>query len=235
MAVTYSLVENTLNSQIKNYTAKTVNTRSYGLDEIIDLIVRGGTTLTKADLNAAMTAFNSVVANIIADGGAVNTPLFNTQPSISGTFDNPSENFNPIKHRLNANFTAGVLAKEAINKAVAHKIDAPIVSSQITGIIDTKTGKTNELLSPNYPIEIIGSKVKIIGGEEAGVYFVNERGEEFKSGLIVKNDPKSVLAMIPPLEENPYMVMIKTNYSGNNRPLKELRTIRFNKWLKIIN
>ena len=81
----YALRENLLTPEPDDYMAQTVDARSYRGEEIVDLMLKRGSTLTKADA-AAVELYNTVCAELIADGCNLNTPLMNTSLSVSGVF-----------------------------------------------------------------------------------------------------------------------------------------------------
>ena len=112
----YTLIENLLTPVPDDYMAQTTNVRSYTNDEIADRILKTGAGLTKSDILSVLQAQNEVICDIIAEGDAVNTPLFNTQPSISGVFTSASDSFDPSRHRVKINLSAGKALREALPK-----------------------------------------------------------------------------------------------------------------------
>ncbi|MBD5448532.1 MAG: hypothetical protein HDR32_12565, partial [Treponema sp.] len=71
----YSLRENLLTADPDDCMAQVQDVRSYSQDEIIDLMMRRGTTLTRADVAAVLQVYTEVVGELTADGSAVNTAL----------------------------------------------------------------------------------------------------------------------------------------------------------------
>lgn len=86
----YALRENLLTPEPDDYMAQTVDARSYSGEEIVELMLKRGSTLTKADAAAAVELYNTVCAELIADGCNLNTPLMNTSLSVSGVFSGAS-------------------------------------------------------------------------------------------------------------------------------------------------
>ena len=87
----YSLLENLLTPAANAFMAQPVNVRSYGMAEIAKRILARNPGLGLSQLNAALEEFVGEVCIIIEDGGAINTPLFNTQPSIAGVFQGATD------------------------------------------------------------------------------------------------------------------------------------------------
>ena len=63
----YCLRENLLTPDENDYMAQTADVRSFSLDEIIDLMMQKGSTLTKADTKAALQVYGEVVSALIKD------------------------------------------------------------------------------------------------------------------------------------------------------------------------
>ncbi|MDR2481238.1 MAG: hypothetical protein LBD07_02975 [Spirochaetaceae bacterium] len=82
----YVLEVNELTAAPDDYRAQVVNVTSHTQEDIVDRIMRIGAGLTRSDIAAVLEAEKQVVTEIIADGGAVNTELFNAFPSIQGVF-----------------------------------------------------------------------------------------------------------------------------------------------------
>ncbi|MGF7110115.1 DNA-binding domain-containing protein, partial [Treponema pedis] len=89
----YCLRENLLTAEPNDYMAQTADVRSFTLEQIIDLMMQKGTTLTRADVAATLQVYGEVVSALIADGAAINTPLINTSSSISGVFNGAADSF----------------------------------------------------------------------------------------------------------------------------------------------
>ena len=61
----YCLRENLLTPAPDDYMAQAADVRSYTLDEIIDLMMDKGTTLTRVDVAATLQVYSEVVSTII--------------------------------------------------------------------------------------------------------------------------------------------------------------------------
>ncbi|MDR1073865.1 MAG: hypothetical protein LBL45_09365, partial [Treponema sp.] len=85
----YGLEANELTKNPNDLRAQPVNVSSFSLDAIIDLIMDIGAGITRSDVVSVFEAEKQVITKIIADGGAVNTDLFNAFPSITGVFESP--------------------------------------------------------------------------------------------------------------------------------------------------
>jgi hypothetical protein len=185
---------------------------------------------------SVLEAEKQVVSDIIADGGAVNTELFNAFPSISGIFDSPDAPFDHTKHKINIKLHPGVVLRSAVSSVKPKRIAAVVTGTVITAITDLKTGTINSTLTPGRDAKLSGSKLKIAGTEaDVGLYFVPDTGDPIKvdpSDLVV-NNPSEVIAVIPALNAGTYCVRIITQYSSSSKLLKVPHTFTFDKELTV--
>ena len=194
----YALRENLLTPDENDYMAQAADVRSFSLDEIIDLMMEKGSTLTKADTKAALQVYGEVVSALIKDGAAVNTPLMNTSLSISGVFIGATDTFDKKRHSVNLNLTAGPLLKDAAAKIKCEKTEAADTNPYITEVSDIVTGKVNEVLTAGGIVQLVGSRLKFDPKDAAqGLFFVPETGAEVKAAVIAENKPARLMAIIP--------------------------------------
>ena len=231
----YSLRENLLTPAPDDYMAQVTDVRSYTLDEIIDLMMEKGTTLTRADVAATLQVYGEVVSAIIKDGSAVNTPLMNTSMSISGVFDGANDNFDKKRHTVNLNITAGTLLRDAVTKVKCEKTEGVSTDPYITEVTDIVSGKVNEVLTKGGVVQLVGSRLKFDAKDTAqGIFFVPETGNPVRAAVIAENKPARLMAIIPAdLAAGTYYIEVRTKILEGNKSGKTLKTGRFNKALTV--
>ena len=229
----YALRENLLTPDENDYMAQTADVRSFSLDEIIDLMMEKGSTLTKADIKAALQIYGEVVSALIKDGAAVNTPLMNTSLSISGVFIGATDSFDKKRHSVNLNLTAGPLLKDAAAKIKCEKTEAADTNPYITEVTDIVTGKVNEVLTAGGIIQLVGSRLKFDAKDTAqGIFFIPETGEAVQATVIAENKPARLMAIIPAdLAAGSWYIEVRTKYANATKQLKTLKAGRFGKAL----
>ena len=232
----YSLRENLLTPAPDDYMAQVADVRSYTLDEIIDLMMEKGTTLTRADVAATLQVYGEVVSAIIKDGSAVNTPLMNTALSISGVFDGANDSFDKKRHTVNLNLTAGTLLRDAVTKVKCEKTEAASTDPYITEVTDIVTGTVNTTLTKGGVVQLVGSRLKFDAKDTAqGIFFVPETGEAVRAAVIAENKPARLMAIIPAdLAAGTYYIEVRSKHSGGGKPLKAVKAGRFAKPLTVI-
>ena len=231
----YSLRENLLTPAPDDYMAQVADVRSYTLDEIIDLMMDKGTTLTRADVAATLQVYGEVCSSLIKDGAALNTPLMNTALSISGVFNGANDSFDKKRHTVNLNLTAGTLLRDAVTKVKCEKTEAASTDPYITEVADIVSGKVNEVLTKGGVVQLVGSRLKFDAKDAAqGIFFVPETGEAVRAAVIAENKPARLMAIIPAdLAAGTYYIEVRTKILEGNKSGKTLKTGRFNKTLTV--
>ena len=215
--------------------AQAADVRSYTLDEIIDLMMDKGTTLTRADVAATLQVYSEVVSTIIKDGSAVNTPLMNTALSISGVFNGANDAFDKKRHTVNLNMTAGTLLRDAVAKVKCEKTESASTDPYITEVADIVSGKVNEVLTKGGVVQLTGSRLKFDAKDAAqGIFFVPETGNPVRAAVIAENKPARLMAIIhADLAAGTYYIEVRTKILEGNKFGKTLKSGRFNKALTV--
>ena len=227
----YSLRENLLTPAPDDYMAQAADVRSYTLDEIIDLMMEKGSTLTRADVAATLQVYGEVCSLLIKDGCALNTPLMNTALSISGVFNGANDSFDKKRHTVNLNITAGTLLRDAAGKVKCEKTEGVSTDPYITEVTDIVTGTVNTTLTKGGVVQLVGSRLKFDAKDEAqGIFFVPETGEAVRAAVIAENKPARLMAIIPAdLAAGTYCIEVRTKIIGSSQKSKTLKTGRFDK------
>jgi nucleoid DNA-binding protein len=230
----YSLTRNLLTDSADDYTAKAQSLGSYNKEAIITDMLRRGSLLTRTDIVAVLNGFEESIADIIHDGGTVNTPLFNTSFSISGKFEGGMDNFDHKRHKVNVNLNKGILIRNAEAKVIPEKTGAIANRLQILEVVDSVSGTMNEQLTPGGVLKIWGDNIKISGDNpDCGLYFVPTSGDTLKAQVIAQNKPKSIIIAIPPLAAGTYTLKLVTQFTHSHM-IKSPRTCFFNKALVVV-
>ncbi|MGI5174694.1 hypothetical protein H0R92_13995, partial [Treponema sp. OMZ 840] len=142
-----------------DFMAQVTDSQVFTLEDIIDRMVKRGTTVTRTDLAALMQLYTQECTYIVEEGGTLNTPLINTSYSISGVFDGADDSFDSKRHTVNLNITAGTALKGALTKTKAAKTETASTNPYITAACDKLNGGTDTIKIGSV-MEIIGSRLK---------------------------------------------------------------------------
>jgi hypothetical protein len=234
----YVLEENLLTEAPDDFRAQVVNVTSHTQRDIIDRILRIGAGLTRSDVSSVLEAEKQVVCDIVEEGGAVTTELFNAYPSMPGVYEGATDSFDPSRHQVKLNLHAGVALRDAVGKVRTKKVATGIVHMAILAVTDVKTGSVNNLLTPDRNLKVAGQKLRIAGTDDTvGVYFINQAsGERTKvdPSDIVINHPSELILVVPSLYAGTYKIEVTTQFGGNSKQLlKEPHTTLFDKLLTV--
>lgn len=232
----YSLRENPLTPDPDDCMAQVQDVRSYSLDEVIDLMIRRGTTLTKADVSAVLQVYAEVVSELTADGNAVNTPLFNTSFSVGGVFNGMSDSFDKARHAVSLNVNTGTALRDAVKSVRTEKVDGNNTDPYITEATDVVSGSVNNTLTAGGILRLTGSRLKFDASDkEQGVFLVPESGEAVHCTVVAENKPARLMVMIPQgIEAGRYYAEVRSRFMGNSQAGKTLKTGRFSKPLEAL-
>jgi hypothetical protein len=233
----YHVVENLLTPNPNDGMAQVVNLRSYTDDEIADQMLKRGTLLTKADILAVLQVYREVIMNIVEDGGAINTALFNTTPSMPGVYDGTGDSYDPARHRIQTNIHPGTSLREATKRIKVKKVQVADPIPNIVEVKDVVSGSVNENLTRGSVVQLRGSRLKfILKNEDNGIFLLSENGGEIKLTVVVENKPARLIAMLPAdLAQGTHLLEVRTTYSpGVHTEGKQLKTGRFIKPLTVL-
>jgi hypothetical protein len=224
----YFLIENHLTPDPDDQVAIPANVHSYTDEEIIDRILQRGTTLTRADLLAAIQVYQAEHGYIVDEGNGMNTGLINAGPNILGKFNNVTDSYDSARHKMryNVNFSKNI--QEKVAKVKLTKVQTPVTGPIIAAVKDSISGLTDGTLSVGGVLDIAGSRLKVFTDiPEDGVYFIASDGTEYKASTLVENKPSRLIVMIPALPAGSYTLEVRTHStSSSSVPGKQLRKIR---------
>ena len=231
----YCLRENLLTAKPDDYMAQVTDSQVFTLDDIVDRMVKRGTTVTRTDLAALMQLYTQECTYIVEEGGTLNTPLINTSFSISGVFDGADDSFDGKRHSVNLNINAGTALKEALTKTRAEKVETVSTDPYITAVTDKLNG-TTDTIKIGSVMEILGSRLKFDAkDEEQGVFAVSGT-KTVRCASVVENKPARLIVILDPtVKAGDFTLEVRTKMDGNGvRKLKTLKKGYYHKTLKAV-
>ncbi len=232
--IKYLLRENPLTANPDDRMAQEVDARSYSQEEIVEEMMKRGTSLTRADIAAYQKLEAEVYADIIAGGGHINTPILNTNFSISGVFENQEDSFDRERHTLKLNVTAGSALKEAALRAKLQKVEGSNTDPSISGVTDKISG-SKENIKVGSVMEIRGSRLKFDAADGDQGVFILIGNDSYRCDTVIENMPARLIVMIPAtLPEGECTIEVRTKITSNNVSGKFLKTGKYNKALTAI-
>ena len=223
----YCLRENLLTAKPDDYMAQVTDSRVFTLDDIIDRMVKRGTTVTRTDLTALMQLYTE-------EGGALNTPLINTAFSITGVFDGADDSFDSKRHSINLNINAGTALKDALAKVKAEKTETASTDPYIAAVTDKITGTTDSVKIGSV-MEILGSRLKFDPSDaEQGVFAVSG-SKTVRCESVVENKPARLIVLLAAVPAGDFTLEVRTKLTGNgSQKSKTLKKGYYHKTLKAV-
>lgn len=213
MAVNYYLRENRLGQNGRHYMANVISSSSVELSDLIEEMLRRGSTVTRADILSVLTEYHSVIEFFLQNGANVRTPLVNFSSSIGGIFDYPTDYFDPVRHMIRPVTNPG----KQLQQYYRHRMSAHLVEPrqnipQPEVFRDVVSGERNGCITPGGMAKLLGRRLKINGREDgAGIFFINDDQEERATTFIGQNYPSELIFTIPQLTPGHYTLEIRTH------------------------
>jgi hypothetical protein len=220
-----------------DFIARVSSERSLSVNDICEsAAARSGAEISAAAMEHAVNLWLKEMGYRLCDGFSINTGWFTASAHIKGVFDSPDETFNPEKHTVLFEFHQGSLLRRELESVSVDILGVADSSLGISQVVDVKTGSVNDIITPNRNLRISGHKLKIAGAAEAnGIYFISQDTQErtkVDASDIVTNNPSELIIVTPALAAGTYQVEVTSQYGGTT-PLKEPRTVVFDKILTV--
>jgi hypothetical protein len=230
--IDYILRQNTLaasGGEPAGYHAQTVQTNFRTRGDFLNtmMTLRGG--ITRGEAEAALELVSRAFIAELSDGGNVSLPeLFSAKIDIQGVFPEADSAFDPAANSLHVGIRAAV--RRAIAGTSTHRVSDSASGLYIGHARDTGSGTTDDLLTPGMVLQILGTKLKIVGERDAvGVFFVGEDGAETPAAehALSRNGEKQLDVVVPALAPGLWRVKVVTQYSSGATLLKIPRSYTF--------
>jgi len=215
MSLKYALFENQLTSDPNDYMAVVQDLQSKTQEEIIDLMISRGSTVTKAEVLSGMEEYANAIEQLLRDGCAINTPLFNLSPSVRGVFSGPEETFNSAKHSVQINITTGTRLSEISKTITVERVDGYSPRPRIKYVYDLGSDSRNKVLTPGNIAQVRGSRLKFDAtDEQQGIFLIATDNTETKVTTVSRNKPAQLDFLVPALAAGEYRLVIRTLFSN---------------------
>jgi hypothetical protein len=189
------------------------------MDDIIEEMDFRGSTVTKEDIISVVEGYHAVIAKFLADGDRINTPLFRTSASISGVFEDGSDDFDRERHYVRLNVNPGPRIAEISEELSVEKVEASKIRPVLQTFRDYTTESKNDTVTPGEPAELKGSHLKVDPeADDQGIFFIASDDTETKVQTIMRNMPSNLIFMVPEdLASGEYELEVRTvpkNYNA---------------------
>jgi hypothetical protein len=216
MTIEYSLVENKLTAAEGIFRAMVQPKETIGLDEIVERIVRRGSTLMREDVMAVLEAYHDTIYQLTADGNNITTPTANYSLSIKGVFRDVDDSFDPARHRLEVRVNSGQMLRRKAEHMHVTKIEASVPRPNPLTFQDPAS--SNGSASPGSGGKIKGHRLKFDEADpQQGVFFVAEDGAVVRVNHVLSNKPGEVIFIVPTLTAGSYQLEVRALFGKQLR------------------
>lgn len=225
--LTADLYDNAVTERKGDYAAKARITGTIRNSEIADRILARGSEFRKETIEHILRMADEEKVTAIAQGKSVVDGLGQYLISISGVFEGEKAPFESAKHKLGVSFTTSQLMRNMM-KNISVDTSTATTGPVINSIIDSTTGEKDQTLTSASVAVISGVNIKVTGEDPAnGVFFTQTEGTPLKASLLVHNNPSELTVVMPVMPDGEYTLSITTQFSTNNKLVKEARTYTF--------
>jgi hypothetical protein len=228
MALKLTIYKNHLPACPSPYVVRSESSAVVDFDRFVDLMSRYPTTLSKADIVAAMALYREILVLQLAEGKTVKTPTGSFCLFAAGTMDAVDEAFLPkdqdknhevrLHHRADKAFEDEVLLDLQLEREERPDLGAPKLKSA-----DPAGGDQGTPLSPGGIVSLKGLRLRFDPKDlKQGLFFVSAGGEETRSPYYPLILPASVMAGVPEaLAAGGYALVFRAAVNGKD--IKESR------------
>ncbi|AEF81976.1 DUF4469 domain-containing protein [Leadbettera azotonutricia] len=188
---------------------------------------RGGSGMNCNTMIAAVKAYFSEAAYMLADGFAVKNDYYSIHPKIGGTFESERGSPDAKRNKINFRFRRLKGFKDIIEMTTVQIEGLASPDVHIGEVLDITTGLKDGTLSPGGMVMLRGRRIKIVGSNPAcGLYLVNTAdGKKTRvTTNFATNVSTKLVFQMPVLKKGVYHIEVVTQFTGHTE-LKDPRII----------
>ena len=221
MPVRYYLQLNPMTPDPNDHSARVETLGNLTPDALAQELVNRGIITNVAQARGFITGYESVIAEKVAEGWAVNTPLMTVRPGINGVFDGATDTYDNARHSLRGKLDAGPLLEAKLATATVEKILKAAPAPVLIAFINENTGGENATITPGGIGRIVGEELKFDPAKpNDGIYFVPATGAAVKVTVLSNRTEGRLIFGCPALAAGSYHVQVRRTYGTANPVLR---------------
>jgi nucleoid DNA-binding protein len=197
----YSL-QNYLKTCLDPYVARSTCSDTVEVEELIDIMASGRTTLSKPDITGCLQLFLEEVIEKTADGKHVKTPFGSFYLSANGRFEEKNQPFTPgignLGHAFTLHFrTNKTVEAKIISQARWERIENFDKSTASIDQISVIGREPGENAHAGDTIKITGRRLKFDTADTSCGVFLNSDTTSWRAAVYADIAPSKVIAALP--------------------------------------
>ena len=210
MPVNYYLTQNPGTPDPNSHFARVITRSNLTEADIALAMVQRGMAPNQPSALAASQGYQTIVAESIADGSAINTALCTIRPTINGVFTGEEDHFDPARHELHASLYTGPLLRREVRTASVQKTRQPLPVPLLIAFANRNTGAFNATLTPGGIGEIRGKHLKFGDRPGEGIYLLlADTNQETRVETVAIKTKSQLLFLCPPLAPGRYRLEVR--------------------------
>ncbi len=194
----YSLNKNYLTQTPDDCVARPSTIGIMSKEDLIQEVSQQGTGITPYETESIFKRLETVIIDCLKKGYAINTPLINITPSVTGVFVNYEDSFDKHRHQLHFKVRSGVLLKRAAEETKMHKVDRKKVIIDIFSFTDHLNVEASDQLQPGSVGQLNGKRLKLDATDEnQGIFLIADDGTENRVSVYVTNTNGKQIFQVP--------------------------------------
>ncbi|GAB7089591.1 DNA-binding domain-containing protein [Marinifilum fragile] len=210
--IPYYLQENPFQKGKQKYIGKAALMEKLDIKEIISLCAAKGNKIPEYMVESVMKRFEEVIEEALKKGIAINTPLINIQPSLTGTFEGKQDKFDNKRHQLHYRISEGTFLKRVAKESELFKIVPPSTLIQIHSVNSLSSPASKYQFEPGSILELKGKSLKYDKQDKRqGIFLVNEESQkEYRMELSLKSTKSYQMFQVPlDIENGCYVLEVR--------------------------
>jgi hypothetical protein len=183
----------------ESFCARVQYARVLEMDDVVDQIVRQGSTVTRTDILGVLEGYCTAIETFLLQGFKINTPLARYGVSVKGVFEQGDSAFDPTRHRVVSTMRPGQRLQAAIgqNGQVIRKTKRAALP-RLLRYVDAATGEQNGTVTPGGMGQVAGHWLRFDPTDPAqGIFFVGDDGSETQVPAVGYVKPSLLMLVVP--------------------------------------
>ncbi len=215
MAIKYTIFRHRLRNHRTGYSARVVSSGTVNYDELVEMVAKNHTTITKADTLGTLENYEQLIVDLVREGKTVVTRHAIYQPVIQGDFDGVDDRFDWSRHEIGVRVRAGKRWRRALTDIHVVKVDVDQPQPSPKDFWDLTTGQHCGVLTPGGQGKLQGHNLRFAEEDpQQGVFFVDQDRRATRVESLTLNDPSLLIFAIPALVPGQYVLEVRCTIRG---------------------